>query len=197
MGTIDPIPFLAMKMHIKAFAVLLGLISLSTQGLAQGRSAFANNPVYPVAYGGTGIPVGPEVTVGLYYSTDLNAAPEELVLGGTTPVVTQGVFNNGGQPLVLPIPADTFYIIALRAWTGGYASYEEALSQGVVGVDQVGDSGILRFPLVTAGPTSPPTNLMNAGLVSIVLTPVPEPTALVLSILFGGASVIVLSRRKN
>lgn len=63
----------------------------------QGQSAFANNPIIPVFYEESGNPASPEVTVGLYYSGDLEASQDALMLGGTTQIITAGISNNGSR----------------------------------------------------------------------------------------------------
>lgn len=176
--------------------VLFAFLIPSHNCLGQGQSAFANNPVVPIFYEDSGEPAGPEVTVGLYYSGDSGATQDELLLGATTQVITSGIFNNGGQPVTLPLPIGSRYIVEIRAWTGGFGSFEEALIQGDPGTDQAGGSGIL-LPLVLGGGASPAPNLFsNGGLGSIALTPVPEPSTMWLGIMGSLLTVGLLRRRK-
>lgn len=164
------------------------LVLFWAEAYSQGTIGFANNPVIPVVYkdgSESGTPVGPEVRVGLYYSSNLNALPGDLVLVGTTDIVRSGLFSyENGRPLRMPVPV-VFVIVEIRAWThlsGSYATYEDALASGDNNV-WVGTSGFLR-PMELGGPMGPFPNLfVQGGLSRILLAQVPEPSTLTLTFL--------------
>lgn len=192
-----------MKMKV-TLAVLASMV-LAYSGFSQGQVTFNNSTTKRVIDSRTdmGPPIGVFVA-GLYYSTDLSAAVDTesatdgLSLAFTTPVTTvnnvalYGLFNSGAQPIA-GVPEATQVLLQARIWEVGYASYEEAFNAG----GYVGSSG--TFNATLGGPTTgipiPSTSaLLPAG--NIVVTPVPEPSTVVLGILGGLGAMVLLRRRK-
>ena len=176
---------------------VLALASLSLAALTYGQSSFtgfANNPTQPVVDGATGAPASPGIyTVGLYWGL-AGTDPGSYELAATAPVVNFGVFNNGGQPVELPVAGGTSIQVVVKAWTGAFASYEDALSQGTAN-DWVGVSDATN-PYATAPAGSPFPNLViQGGWTGFETVPVPEPSTVVLGLL-GGLGALVLLRRR-
>lgn len=185
-----------MKKVLKTAAVLTAVIAISGTAYAQSFVGFANvgQPVLDSTTGGT---LGAPATVGYYYSTDLGAPTDSFTLGGTAPILLNGLFTNAGQSLELPVSAGTVIAVEIRAWTGGFASYEEALAGGNPASDRVGVSGVLPMNLTTASASSPPPALIQqGGFTSFSVSPVPEPSTIALGILGGLGAMVLLRRRR-
>lgn len=186
---------------MKAKLCLL-IISLSwTNAYSQGTIGFSNNPLSQVVYNDgseSGNPAGPEVRVGFYYSSNLDALPRDLVLAGTTDTFAFGLFSyENGAPLILPVPSIPI-IFEIRAWThssGIYATYEEAIFSGDPNV-WAGVSGFLG-PMEPRGPMGPGAHIfIQGGFSGIVLTQVPEPSVLSIA-LFGLLGIYPKLRLNN
>lgn len=85
--------------------------------------------------------------------------------------------------------------LQIRAWSAGFASYEEALATGSTAVF-IGKSGL--FSLSSTGnpqaePPVVPTDMV--GFVGFNVAPVPEPSVIALGVLGLGA-LLMLRRRK-
>lgn len=180
-----------MKKVLKSAAVLLAVVAISGNAYSQGLIGFANNPLVPIT-NMDGSPTDGTTTVGLYWSMDTSAALDSLTLGGTTPVAIQGIFNNGGVSLELPVSAGTPVLVEIRAWDDGSATYEEALR----GSGNAGVSGALTIMNLGGGPSPTPNLVINGGFAGFALSPVPEPSTIALGILGGLGAMVLLRRRK-
>jgi hypothetical protein len=187
-----------MKMK-QTIAVLAGLMvagSLCAQGLVN----FRNAPAGAVIDGTTGSPAAAGVALaGLYYNTDLGAAPnldvanDGWLLASTTAVVGSfgGGIYSGGNTAIPGVAGATEVLLQVRAWSEAYASYEEAFNGGGL----VGGSNVMNVTLARPGTTDPVPSL--ASLVSgFTITPVPEPSTIVLGLLGGLGAMVLLRRRK-
>jgi len=174
-----------MKKPFLCFSLFVALAPL--HALAQGTIVFANNPLAPVLDGRTANldPAGPDITVGFYYSTDLSATQDALLLAATTPIFTAGLFNGGS--LALPIPGGALVLVEIRGWTGGFGSYEDALTMSGPN-DGVGRSGLLN-PMAAGDDL-----VFDGGLQSFVVG-IPEPSTGALGLL--GAGLVLWHRRRN
>lgn len=180
---------------------------MGTTAYSQGTIGFANNPLVPVIDSTTGMPaaVG-SLTVGLYYSTDLSAVPDASVaddgvftLLATTGIALPGTFN-GGAVAVPGVAAGGSIVVQIRAWSTAFSSYADALNNG--GASDLAGASILlpaagRAPFVLGGGAIPPPNLViQGGLTSFSVTPIPEPSVVALGILGGLGAMVLLRRRK-
>lgn len=193
-----------MNIISKLLTVALVLACSSVSSMGQGTVGFANNPVVPVIDGRTGLPAeaSGNIQVGLYYSADLGATPnpganpDSFLLAATTPIITLGVFNNGGRPVVIPgLPGGSTILVQIRAWSNSYSSFEDAVSNGNAS-DVAGVSNLLN-PIMLAGPRGPACNLfICAGLLSFTVSSVPEPSTIALSLVGGLGALMVFRRRR-
>ena len=179
-----------MKKLITILAIAIAVPSfVKAQGTINFGTATANHVIQQ-----NSVSVGAGVaTVGLYWGAQGSSA-ESLVLLGTTQTLNFGAINGGTLltgAATAPGGVGTFEV---RAWTGGFASYELALSSGVVGI-ATGRSGV--FNNATGNP-NPPTPTVPANLIgwtTPVALIVPEPSTIALGIL-GAGSLLFLRRKK-
>jgi hypothetical protein len=162
---------------------------------SQGFVGFANNPTRPILDGATGAAAtgAAGYTVGLYWSRDVSG---DYTLAATAPIVNAGVFNNGGLPVGIEgtNPSDVVFV-QIKAWTGGFASYEDALANGS-SADYAGSS-LPTNPITLAAPGSPAPNLViQGGLQGFTTEPIPEPSTIAFGILGGIGAMVLLRRRK-
>ena len=181
-------------MKILKYTVLaVASLSLAALTYGQGVTGYANNPTQPIIDGATGAPAGNNYTTGLYYGLP-GTDPGAFELVGTAPVISLGVFNNGGLPIEVPEPGGTSIQVVIKAWTGAFASYEEALANGGAN-DWVGVSNpTVPYNLASAG-SPPPSLLIQGQWTGFETVPVPEPSTVVLGLL-GGLGALVLLRRR-
>jgi PEP-CTERM motif len=193
-----------MRNIIKSLGAL-AVLAVSVTGYGQGMIGFANNPARPIVDGATGAAATGSATsgytVGLYYSTDLNAVPgdpgaaDAFSLGGTTTIVTAGVFNNGGVALQLPESVGTMVVVQIRAWTGAFDNMEDAFNSGDP-TKFYGESNVTT-PMALVGQGTPAQNLViQGGLQGFTTMPVPEPSVIAMGLL-GGLGALVLMRRRK
>jgi hypothetical protein len=186
-----------LKTTIAALAGLLFAVS----SFAQGTVTFNNTPTSAVIDSTTGARVQPNVAIaGLYFSTDLGAVPDTSIgddgfqLAATTPIAPNALFAgvySGGTKMVPGVPEGTQVLFQVRAWSVGFASYAEALASGAPTQVGASNTGIL-----TVGGTSVPTPATSSFVTSFDITPVPEPSTVVLGLLGGLGTMLLLRRRK-
>jgi len=129
---------------------------------------------------------------------------QDTVGGSLTPVLgSAGAF--GPETAIINGVTSANAVIAVVAWTGGYATYAAALASGT------SDIGILVFVnAVGPAPQSPytqdiatgldalansPASAANGGNDDMILSPVPEPGTMALAGL-GSLSLFLLRRKK-
>jgi len=118
-------------------------------------------------------------------------------IGATTVTIGNGAINGGTRTTGVDVPAGTTGFFQVRAWTGGFATYELALAAAASDNSiRVGQTTVFQSP--TGNPAgSPPTNPSNliGWVTPIALAPVPEPSTIALGIL-GAGSLLFLRRKK-
>jgi len=185
-----------LKTTIAALTGVMFAISASAQGLI----TFSNTPSTPVVDSTTGAPVAAGVAIaGLYFTTDLTSTPnasipnDGWVLGATVPVsaILPGLYA-GGERAIDGVAAGTPVLVQVRAWSAGFASYAEALLNGtaatLAGASNVGQ--------VTLGGGIIGTPSTSGFVQTFDITPVPEPSTIVLGLLGGLGAMVLLRRRK-
>jgi hypothetical protein len=198
-------------MKIKQTIVILSGLLLAVNVFAQAKLTFANTSAKAVIDSRTGAAVAAGVAkAGLYFSTDLgaianpDAATDSFQLAiqflGTTQIpagapavvpigaTLAGVFL-GGQVTVTGIADPTAVLVQVRAWSSQYNTYAEAFNANAY----VGHSNVMNIQLVTG--TTPP-NSTSGPIVSFTISPVPEPSTVLLGLL-GGLGAMVLLRRRS
>jgi len=188
-----------MKQTIGILAGLLVAGSLFGQGLV----TFRNAPASAIIDSTTGSPAAAGVlTAGLYFTTDLGGSPDLSVpndgwqLAATTAVVGSfgGGIYSGGNVGVPGVAGATEVLLQVRAWSAAYTSYEDAMNNAAA-APLVGGSNVMNVTLARPGTTDPVPSL--AGIVEgFTVTPVPEPSTVVLGLLGGLGALVLLRRRK-
>jgi MYXO-CTERM domain-containing protein len=114
-----------------------------------------------------------------------------------TTAATYGYVNVGaeGARTVPGAPYGSQVVLQIRAWSGGFATYEAALS-----AQQGGDLSVKlgKSNLVTIGTTTGPTDQViprMVGLQGFAVVPVPEPSSIALGLLGLGALALIRRRK--
>lgn len=199
-----------MKMK-QTIAVLAGLL-LAVNGFAQGRVIFANTSAKAVINSVTGSAAAPGVAkAGLYWTSDLGAVPnlgaatDDFALAvqqvGTTQIPAGNAVVNiatsaalagvylGGTVTITGAPGAEVWL-QVRAWSAQYASYADAFNSGTA---LIGASIPMKVKLAVGTDPNPSiSSLVN----SFTITPVPEPSTVLLGLL-GGLGAMVLLRRRS
>jgi len=186
-----------MKKILLACTALLAAVG----AYGQGQVAFANTSTTLLStnvngVSGTATGAG-TYRVGLYVGAVGTAEDSLMMVGLATNNALAGRFS-GGNPFALPsptYPAGTPLDFQVRAWTlTSGNTYEEAVLSGL------GLRGVSGIGQVT--PTAPPATVpalfgTGAGQLTsgIVMTPIPEPSAIALGLL--GLGAIALFRRRK
>jgi len=159
------------------------MLGQDLHGQQGGTVNFGNNNSTKVLNGLTGNPV----TTNENIRAALYGAPfpstNFLQLGDTITNVgfpLPGIFAGGTRTNGTGSPGGTISQFQVRAWGGGYSSYQEAASHGGV---LVGQSGIIQVQTgnPTGAPPTPPASLVANGLQNIILTSSSGGTYLVLN----------------
>ncbi|MGC3957054.1 MAG: hypothetical protein QM813_03545 [Verrucomicrobiota bacterium] len=171
---------------MKAPLVLLIVASSLSPSFSQGSLTLS--PV-PVTNGLTGTLADASITAGLYYGpTGTTESGLQLV---TSAPLVNGFATFGSTPPTPGFPSGTTIMLQVRAWSGIYPSYEAALASGLSST-LAGKSVALS---ATAGGTSSPPPIPNPLIFpGFTIWPVPEPTALPLSLL---SAALLLWRTKT
>lgn len=154
----------------------------------------------------------PALAIGVYSASDaatLQSGGGSLFGGSTLATLNFGGYINGstggGNKTDVSRAGLTTYF-QLRAWTGGYATYAEAIAAGQAAPNTVWAT-LLTAPVVSANPTADslalvPTLAWNPGssatsmALGIPVSPVvPEPSVIALGVL-GLAGALFIRRRK-
>lgn len=188
-----------MKMKT-TLAVLCGL-AVAVSAFGQGQIVFRNTSASAVINSETGAAVAPGVALaGLYYSTDLAKEPDVtvpndgFVLASTTAVAPSAAFAgvySGGTVTISGVAIGTEVVVQVRAWSNQYTSFEAAFNSGtaLIGASQrLGPFGL--------GGGSVPIPNISTVVQGFTITPVPEPSVVVLGLL-GGLGAMILLRRKS
>jgi hypothetical protein len=172
---------------------------------AQGLFTYNNNLATRITNGpGSPAPGTPAagVTVAVYYSGNTNLVTAQdrsglqINLGAVTNTTANGSII-GGERSVPGLPEGSEVAFQLRAWTGAFATYEDAFAAAL------GNSSILvgesRVFMVVdlGGPGGTPTPAIFGvnRLNSFTVQPIPEPSSIALGLL--GLGAIALFRRRK
>ena len=183
-----------MKPYIAiALATAVLPMAVYAQGTVNFSSANANQTIRDM---GTGQAVGSGFTAGLYWGAQGSSADQLVLLGPTWPVTAgNGFIINGGTrttgSATAPGAVGTFQV---RAWDGGYATYDDALAAGtgLAGVSAVFDNPTGNPNAVPPGTPAALTGWTSPVLVTVA---VPEPSTIALAAL-GLGGLVLLRRRK-
>ena len=188
-------------MKLKTTIAALAGVLFAVSSFAQGTVTFNNTPSQAVVDSRTGAAVVSGVAIaGLYFTTDLGAVPDPSVpndgfqLAATTVVAPSPIFAgvySGGTAMVPGVLEGTQVLFQVRAWSVGFANYAEALASGAPTQVGASNTGIL-----TVGGPSVPTPATSSFVQSFDITPVPEPSTVVLGLLGGLGAMLLLRRRK-
>jgi hypothetical protein len=179
-------------------AAMAALVAVNSFG--QGSVVFsyaAGTPIY-LADGVTRVPTGSAYQVELVYAPDGTSSTDFATMAvrqGNTANFgpTAGYFSGGGRTVDSITPAGGFGMFQVRAWSSANGtSYNDVKTRGQ---GFAGQSGILRVDTGNPVIGEAGASLIQAGLTSFNITPVPEPSAIALGIL-GVGTLLLLRRRK-
>jgi hypothetical protein len=185
-------------MKTKTFVLLALALTLPSFVKAQGTINFSSTSIAHVIQITPGVPAAPgTATVGLYYAP-LGASSNSLVLIGPTVLNGAGGGISGGvRTTGIDVFGGATALFQIRAWTGGYATYEEAYAAAFSNSSiMLGTSTFFLNP--TGNPNaSPPTTPANlTGWTSPVIIGIPEPSTIALGI-FGAGALLFIRLRKS
>ena len=176
----------------KLITILAVTIAIPALVKAQGTVNFSSTSANHVIQITPGVAASPgSFTVGLYYGV-VGSTFNQLQLIG--PAIQNGVgggISGGVRTTGIDVPGGQNAFFQVRAWAGSFASYEEAIANGV---GAVGFSPI--FTNSTGNPTgTPPTPPANLTGWTSPIVIVPEPSTIVLGMV--GAASLLFIRRRN
>jgi len=202
--------------------LVLSLIAVTVATAAFGQATISMNSMQSGGYvrfvnQATGA-AATDAQVGLYWNSVADPEAGGWQMAGAAAGVTgaaqyptnpnaHGFVNTvvGGGNRVIGSPTGTAPVTAyfqLRAWTGGYASYEAALASGNASALRSLISGAGSAPVVQATAVVPPTPVPTiawggtaASPVVVQMVPVPEPSTIALAGL-GLLGLLFIRRRK-
>jgi hypothetical protein len=205
----------AMRIPGIALALFVSIAGLNAQGivnfnnrvLADANGPAIDAPIYltfdtDTSQFGAKVPGGQGYRAALYGAVG-NLVPENALLLLTNPFTGQAAVDfrtttatfgyvNVGTDSARVIPgADSGAVVTLqvRAWAGGYASYEEAIDAGE---DEIGESNLI---VIRSSETDDQEYPRLVGLQPFALTVVPEPSAWALIAL--GLGLLSWARRSR
>jgi hypothetical protein len=157
----------------KLIFVLTVMTGLSLQAQQNGTVNFCNNSSTRLTIGQTGSPVSTNdhISAALYWApTGSNGF---VMIGAVLTNVgfpASGIFAGGTRTTGASTPGGSSAQFQVRAWSGGYSSYEQAAQHAGV---LLGQSAVLTFSTgnLPGGPPTPPASLTAGGLAGFVLTP--------------------------
>ena len=118
--------------------------------MAQG--IFVINPV-PVTNGVTGALADSTVLAALYFGPAGTAENSLVLLSPAAPLVN-GYAQFGSQTVIPVLPSGSSIVLGVRAWSGGYPSYESAVASGLPSV--LAGRSILATVTLGGSPLPPP-----------------------------------------
>lgn len=165
-----------MKTRITCCFLFALALTAFNSAAAPGTVAFANHNGSKVINGQTGNPItaADNVRVALYWSA--LGTNDFVQIGAATNigVPVPGVFAGGMRTCGAATPGRTAGQFQVRAWAGGYATYEQALANAGV---LIGQSAIIE--VVTGDPAGDPPmapgSLLSGGFTGFSLQPNPAP----------------------
>jgi hypothetical protein len=175
-------------MRILLLCFLLGTAAPFSLAQQFGTVAFANNAATPITLSGNNV----HATVALYGSTFIDIADDSLLsqIGLTANTFAPGLFNDGTRSLGMP---GDIVRLQVRAWTGGFGSYEAARMAALSGQNVAFNRSHVWFQQVGGG-MSPIPSITGPGRFA-GLELVPEPSSLLLA--FVGCTTLVLFRGRG
>jgi hypothetical protein len=186
-------------MKLKTTIATLAAVLFAVSTYAQGTVTFNSTLQKRVSDSRTGTFIENGLAVaGLYFNTDLSATPDLTVpddgwqLASVTPVggTFPGLYSGGTVTIDGQIEGTTL-LFQVRAWSVGFASYAEAYATGDQNVVAGGsNTGALRL----GGATAP--DATSSFVQAFTVSPVPEPSTVVLGLLGGFGALVALRRRK-
>lgn len=196
---------------MKKLTLALAIFSAVATSYGQGTVGFANSAATAISNSVTpGRVAATAFKVTLYYlpwvsdsavpsNDDFNTAGQEVA---TTTLFAAGLFNNAGQAVRVNAisPAGGNGWFQVRAWETAYGnSFNEVMNSAEINGKKAlaGTSNIIKVDSgdPTVSPAGTPGNLVNSGLKTFMVYPVPEPAAIGLGLLGFGA-LFMLRRRK-
>ena len=175
----------------KVFISILVLLSFIETRAQQGGVTFGNNSATPITAFGTNV----HATVALYGSqlTGLSTDSSLIQIGAPVNTFAPGLFSGGTRNI--GGPGDTV-TLQVRAWTGGFATYELAVAAALGGNPSVlfGRHNIWEQPV--GGGTLPTQPITGSGRFQGLEIGIPEPSSIALA-LFGAAALGLCLRRKQ
>jgi hypothetical protein len=194
-----------MKMKT-TIACLMGVL-IAVNVFAQGQVTFNNTPSSAIIMSDTGVaPVGGRVIAGLYFNTDLTAVPDPSLtapddgfrLAATTPVTPNPIFAgvySAGAVEIPGVPEASQVLLQVRAWSVGFDDYN--LARADRNPETFIGASNLMGPVTLGGPvTGIPISATSALVQGFTMTPVPEPSTVILGLLGGLGAMVLLRRRK-
>jgi hypothetical protein len=166
--------------------ILLASASLSTCAMAQG--IFVINPV-PVTNGVTGALADSTVLAALYFGPAGTAENSLVLLSPAAPLVN-GYAQFGSQTIIPALPSGSSIVLGVRAWSGGYPSYESAVASGLPSV--LAGRSILATVTLGGSPLPPPVP-SPVIIPGFTIYPVPEPSTCAL--LLAGTAMLLYRHR--
>jgi len=192
---------------MKRLITTAAIAMLSAVGAyAQGTIVFANGTsslvVWDAALGGGAIPATAGIKVGLYYNgtggfvlVPKGVNPYPPYLGTTSTGATNTAVNgrfNAGTLAVPGLAGGATGTFQVRAWSGGFESYEAAVAGGAQYLASTADF-LNGSGGPTADPNAPPIPAATlSGFTGLV---VPEPSTIALAALGLGAMCLIRRRK--
>lgn len=157
-------------------ALLFGIVLSATGAVGQGTLVI--NPV-PVTNGLTGTLADSSIVAALYIGP--MGAPEDSLLpvSAASPLIG-GYAQFGAQTSIPTFTPGTSVVLAVRAWTAGFPTYEAAIASGLPSV-LAGKSALLAATL--GGSPTPPPIPTELNFPGFTVYPVPEVPTTVLALL--------------
>jgi hypothetical protein len=184
--------------------IVVSAVVAVTRMSAQGTVNFANSATSlikydPAVYGGVNVSPGQLMVGLLYWATDPGAVNLDGSLAGQTMIATTANFVSSGRflggiattPNTIAPGANAWF--AVVAWQNTYSSYDNARNDGAA----YGYSAVFENPTgnPTTSPPGPAAALSAFTGITMHVTAVPEPPAVLLG-LMGAAGFLVVCRRK-
>lgn len=183
---------------------MVGIMLVGINGYSQGLVGFTDTTV-PIFNSLTGSAAAANLLkVGLYYNLDLAALPDNTgaddsftQAGLSQAVLAGGIFAGGSRTIPSPAAPGQNVLVQVRAWATSFATYEEAFAAGaLIGYSNLMGADPLKRVIMGGGTIATPSIVIQGGLQSFSVAPVPEPSMIALSLLGGLGAMMLLRRRK-